>query len=172
MTKTGQANYPLHADVLKSHALAQSFAANGSYLYPQAYPEGCPQHPSYAQGHGSIAGACATILKAAFNGSTEFNTLAGGTIQVASEDGLSLVPYTGPDANQLTIHGEINKLASNVGLGRNFAGVHCRTDHSDGLKLGEAVAISILLDQSDVYGEAFSGFTIAKFDGTTIIVDR
>jgi hypothetical protein len=170
MTKTGQTSYPLHSDVLNSHAAAQTLSKQGSYFHSQAYPEGCPQHPSYAQGHGAIAGACATILKAAFNGGVQFDTLNNAAIKVASEDGLSLVPYTGPDANQITVNGEIDKLASNIGLGRNFAGVHWRTDYSEGLKLGEAVATGILRDQKDVYGEEFSGFAITKFDGTAITV--
>jgi hypothetical protein len=40
-----------------------------------------------------------------------------------------------------------------------------------GVLLGEAVAISILSDQRNNYvGEDFAGFTITKFDGTTITV--
>jgi hypothetical protein len=168
MKKTGQASYPLHTDVLNSNALVRTLAAFGSYFHAQAYPEGCPQHPSYAQGHGAVAGACAAILKAAIDGGVQFNTLTGGTIQMASQDGLSLVPYPGSDANQINVNGEINKLASNIGVGRNHAGVHWRTDYSDGLKLGEAIALSILTDQRGVYGEAFSGFKVTKFDGTTV----
>jgi hypothetical protein len=170
MIKTRQANYPLHADVLGSSAAAQIFAKYGSYFHPQAYPEGCPQHPSYAQGHGAVAGASATILKAAFAGSVTFESLVNGAIQVASEDGLSLAAYAGSDAGEITVQGEINKLASNIGLARNFAGVHWRTDYSDGLKLGEIVALSVLSDQKDVYGEDFSGFQIAQFDGKNIVV--
>jgi hypothetical protein len=170
MTKTGQASYPLHPDVLNSNAAAQTFAKYGTYFHPQAYPEGCPQHPSYAQGHGSVAGACATILKAAVDGSVQFNTLTGGVIQMTSEDGLSLVPYPGSDTQEINVNGEINKLASNIGVGRNHAGVHWRTDYSDGLKLGEAIALSILTDQRGVYSETFSGFTITKFDGSTVTV--
>jgi hypothetical protein len=166
----GQAKYPLHGDVLNSQALKQSFSKYGSYLHAQAYPEGCPQHPSYAQGHGAVAGACATMLKAGFNGTLPFYKLTNGTIQVASEDGTALAAYAGADADQITINGEINKLASNIGLGRDFAGVHWRTDYSDGLKLGEAVALSILSDQKETYGEEFSGFEITKFDGTSITV--
>jgi hypothetical protein len=168
MNKTGQASYALHTDVLNSNALVRTLAAFGSYFHAQAYPEGCPQHPSYAQGHGSVAGACSTILKAAIDGGVQFNTLTGGTIQMASQDGLSLVPYPGSDANQINVNGEINRLASNIGVGRNHAGVHWRTDYSDGLKLGEAIALSILTDQRGVYGEAFSGFKVTKFDGTTV----
>ncbi len=170
MNKTGQAKYPLHPDVLGSKALQQTFAKYGTYLLSSAFPEGCPQHPSYAQGHGSVSGACATILKAAFDGSVQMNTLQNGGIVVSSEDGLSLVPYTGADANQMTVNGEINKVASNIGLARNFANVHWRSDYIQGLKLGEAVAISILRDESGVYGENFSGFQIKKFDGTTITI--
>jgi PAP2 superfamily len=171
MSKTRKASYPLNGDILNSAALAIVYRSHGTYFLPQAYPEGCPQHPSYAQGHASIAGACATILKAAFDGDAPFSALTSGGIVTASEGGLSLVPYTSSDASQITVNGEINKLASNIGLGRNFAGVHWRSDCTAGLILGEAVAISILGDQRDVYaGEDFAGFTITKFDGTTIAV--
>ena len=171
LNATHQAKYPLNYDVMSSAALAQTFSKYGTYLLPQAFPEGSPQHPSYAQGHASMAGACATILKAAFNGSTPFASLTGGSIVAASEDGLSLVPYTGPDAAQITVNGEINKLASNIGMARNHAGIHWRTDYSYGLLLGEAAALSVLSDQSNNYlGENFNGFTITKFDGTTVTV--
>ena len=89
-------------DVLGSSAAAQVFAKYGSYFHPQAYPEGCPQHPSYAQGHGSVAGACATILKAAFAGSVAFESLVNGAIQVASEDGLSLLSDAAKEWSTLT----------------------------------------------------------------------
>jgi hypothetical protein len=171
MTLTGKAHYPLGNDVLNSNAMANIFTMYGVYFLPQAFPEGCPQHPSYAQGHASMAGACATILKAAFDGSVQFNTLNGGSIVTASEDGLSLVPYTGADADQITVGGEIDKLASNIGQARDFAGIHWRSDYEWGLRLGEAVALSILSDQSNNYkGEDFEGFTITKFDGTTVTV--
>jgi hypothetical protein len=39
------------------------------------------------------------------------------------------------------------------------------------LILGEAVALSILRDQGNLYaGEDFTGFTITKFGGTTLVV--
>src|SRR3984893_9513447 len=70
MNKTRHAHYPLHNDVLNSVALAAVFAQKPhTYFLPQAFPEGSPQHPSYPEGHGTMAGACATILKAAFDGS-------------------------------------------------------------------------------------------------------
>jgi hypothetical protein len=171
LTKTRQTSYPLDNDVLTSAAMAGVYAKYRSYLLPQVFPEGCPQHPSYAQAHGSMAGACATILKAAVDGDLPFAALASGDIVTASADGLTLDPYTGTDAGEITINGEIEKLASNIGLGRNFAGIHWRTDYTAALLLGEAVAISILRDQSNLYaGEDFEGFSITKFDGTTITI--
>jgi len=62
----------------------------------------------------------------------------------AAPDGLSLVPYNGPP---LTVGGELNKLASNIAIGRNFAGVHWRSDATESLKLGEEVAIRYLMDE-------------------------
>lgn len=44
--------YPLHNDVLTADVLAHVFSAYGTYLLPQAYPEGSPIHPSYGAGHG------------------------------------------------------------------------------------------------------------------------
>ena len=118
-----------------------------------------------------MAGACATILKAAFDGNTPFDSLTGGNILAASDDGRSLVPYTGADAAQMTVNGEINKLASNIGMARDHAGIHWRSDYQYGLLLGEAAALSVLSDQSSDYpGENFNGFTITKFDGTTVTV--
>jgi hypothetical protein len=86
----------------------------------------------------------------------------------ASEDGLSLVPYQGSDGEQLTVGGEINKLAANIGLGRAHAAVHWRYDYADSLPRGEAVAISMLNDMAQCWNEPFAGFSFTKFDGTRI----
>jgi hypothetical protein len=148
MNKTKQANYPLHPDILNSHALAQVFAKNNTYFMPHAFPEGCPQHPSYGQGHATVAGACATIVKAWFDDTAALSSVPGITISQASDDGFSLVPYSGADRDQLTIGGEMNKLAANIGMGRAHAAVHWRYDYADSLPLGEAVAISMLRDMA------------------------
>jgi hypothetical protein len=172
MTKTRQASYPVHNDVLNSTAVANVFAQKPrTYFLPQSFPEGCPQHPSYPQGHATMAGACATILKAAFDGNVAFNSLGDKRIVTASADGLSLADYTGSDARQITVNGEIEKLASNIGQARDFAGIHWRSDYEWGLRLGEAAALSILRDQRNNYaGENFEGFEITTFDGQTITV--
>ncbi len=167
-TKKPRKSYPLDSGILISEAAKRVFAAYGTWFLPQAYPEAGPQHPSYPSGHATMAGACATILKAAFDGGAAFAKLADNTVVVASADGLSPIPVADPG---LTIGGEIDKLASNIAFGRNFAGIHWRSDAEEGMRLGEAVALSILRDQGDNYpGENFEGFTITKFDGTTVTV--
>ncbi|MBK9306729.1 MAG: vanadium-dependent haloperoxidase [Nitrospira sp.] len=155
------AGYPIHAQVLTSYAVKEVGKRNGTYLLPQAYPEGSPTHPSYAAGHAAIAGACATILKAFFD-----ETFIIPNPEIPSEEGSTLVPYNG----QLTVGGELNKLAANISNGRNFAGIHWRKDFVEGAKLGEDVAISLLRDQRYTFNEPFSGFTFTKFDGTQITV--
>jgi hypothetical protein len=147
---------------LDSPALSRVHSQHGSYLMPMAFPEGSPTHPSYTAGHATVAGACVTILKALFDESFVIPNPV-----VPSADGLSLVPYTGP---ALTVGGELNKLASNIGTGRNMAGVHWRSDALESFKAGEALAISILRDQRPCYNEKFNGFTFTKFDGTRITV--
>ncbi len=160
---TGARTYPIHPDILNSAALGAVFSGFGTYLLPMAFPEGSPTHPAYGAGHATVAGACVTILKALFN-------TQGAVIPepvVPSPDGLTLLPYVG---DPLTVEGELNKLAANVAIGRNIAGVHWRTDGTESMLLGEAVAISILRDQRATYNEDFGGFTFRKFDGTTVTV--
>jgi len=165
-TKTAGASYPLHPDVLNSQAVAEVLAKSGTYFLPNAFPEGSPTHPSYGSGHATVAGACVTVLKAFF--STD-NVLFPNPV-VPAPDGLSLAPYTGPDTGQITLAGELNKLASNIAQARNIAGLHWRSDATQAMLLGEAVAISILRDQRPTYNETFAGFAFTKFDGTTITI--
>jgi membrane-associated phospholipid phosphatase len=159
---SGAAQYPLHAEALNSAAIDAVFHTHGAYLLPMAYPEGAPTHPAYPAGHAAIAGACATVLKAFFNESFVIPHPV-----VANPDGLALVPYR---EAALTVGGELNKLASNIALGRDIAGVHWRSDGIEGLKLGEAVAIGLLTDLRATYSEDFGGFSLTKFDGTSITI--
>ncbi|KAB2334935.1 vanadium-dependent haloperoxidase [Cytobacillus depressus] len=159
---TGAASYPINSELLNSQAVSQVFSTFGTFLLPMAYPEGCPTHPAYPAGHACVAGAGITMLKAFFNESF----IIPNPVE-ASADGLSLLPYSG---QPLTIGGELNKLASNIALGRDNAGVHWRSDGSEGLKLGEAIAIGILKDYRKTYNEDFFGFCLTKLDGTTIII--
>jgi len=166
------AGYPVHTEILNSFNDAnrlKGFMSAGNALLPMAFPEGSPTHPAYGAGHATVAGACVTILKAWFNETTRLIDIGLDPVQPTA-DGLSLVPYTGADAGDLTVGGELNKTASNVALGRNTAGVHWRSDATESMKLGEAIAIGILKDQRSCYNEVFNGFSLTKFDGTTIVV--
>ena len=158
---TRAAEYPLHSDVLNSRAVAEVYSKNGTYLLPMAFPEGSPTHTSYGSGHATVAGACSTVLKAFFDESDVIKNP-----KVPNADGTALVPYLGPE---LTVGGELNKVASNVANGRNGAGVHWRTDAVNSLRLGEAVAIGILEEQKLTYNDHVE-MTLTKFDGTKITI--
>lgn len=164
-TKTGARSYPVDSSVLNSNAAAQVFARTGNYFIPLSYPEGCPLHPSYPSGHATAAGAAATVLKWFFD-----ETFVIPNPLTTTNDGSGTAAYTGSDAGQITVGGEINKLAANVGFGRMFSGIHWRQDIAQGMLLGEAVAISLLKDQSHLYNENYQGFSFTKFDGTQITV--
>jgi hypothetical protein len=166
------AGYPVHADILNSFNDSnrlKGFMPAGNALLPLAFPEGSPTHPAYGAGHATVAGACVTILKAWFKETTRLVDIGLNPVQPA-DDGLSLVPYAGSDAGDITVGGELNKIAANVALGRNTAGVHWRSDATESMKLGEAIAIGILKDQRACYNEVFNGFSLTKFDGTTVTV--
>jgi hypothetical protein len=157
----------LNANVLNSQAIAQSFAQNQSYFLSQTFPEGSPAHPSYPTGHGCVGGACITMLKFFFDETWVFpNPL------VPSNDGLSLNPYTGGDAGQITVGSELTKLAHNVSFGHGvLAGIHWRTDTDSSLLLGEAMAIGYLQDRAQEYNEKFS-VTFTKLDGNKVTISN
>jgi hypothetical protein len=160
MKTTGQ-TYPIHHEILDSSVLTAVHNKYGTYLLPMAYPEGSPTHPAYPAGHAVFAGAGATVLKAFFD-----ETFIIPSPVVASSDGSTLNAYPGT----LTVGDELNKLASNISLGRNATGVHWRTDGAEAMRLGEAAVIALLQDLRHTYNEPFGGFTFTKFDGTTIVI--
>jgi hypothetical protein len=156
---TGNADYPVHPEVLNSAAAAAVYSRNGSYLLPVAYPEGCPAHPSYTAGHATVAGACVTILKAFF----DENWVIPNPV-VPDDEGFSLLPYSGP---ALTVRNELDKLANNIGIGRNMAGLHYRSDNHESLLLGEAVALAMLAEQKACHNQRFS-FSLTTFSGERV----
>eukprot|EP00171_Calliarthron_tuberculosum_P007910 IDg7910t1 len=112
-----------------------------SFLLPMAFAEGSPFHPSYGSGHAVVAGACVTILKAFFDSDYKIKDV----FEVDRyEDKLVKSSFEGP----LTVTGELNKLADNVAIGRNMAGVHYFSDQFESILLGEQIAIGILEEQS------------------------
>ena len=134
------------------------FDRDDVYLLPMAFPEGSPMHPSYGAGHATVAGACVTILKAFFD--------HGHVLlepYVVSNDGTQLTSVQN-QSPALTVEGELNKLASNISIGRDWAGVHYFTDYYESARMGEQIALGILAEQKLTYGENFS-MTVPLFSG-------
>ena len=159
---SGDRDYGLPSEIADSEAVSRLLFSNGNSFLPMAFPEGSPTHPAYPAGHAVIAGACVTVLKAFFE---ESAILPDPVVPTA--DGSALLTWNGPD---LTVGGELNKLANNIALGRDWAGVHYRSDGVDGLLVGEQQAIGLLQDYSRTYSEMFDGFSLSRFDGTSIQV--
>jgi len=179
--KTGAADYPIHPDLLENSLVLDlifelnrkfnlaRFGENvGTYLLPQMFSAGSPTHPSFPAGHAISAGACVTVLKAFFDESAVFpNPLK------PAPDGLSTEPYVpGVDGPELTLGGELNKLAHNLSFGRDMSGVHWRADNTSGNAQGEEVAIRMLREEKVIYPEPFEGFSLTKFNGESIIINE
>jgi len=144
-----------------------------NYLLPMAFCEGSPMHPAYGAGHATVAGACVTILKAFFDCNRLFKADGKNSDKafVSIKDGEAIDLVTvfdncGEKAH-LTIEGELNKLASNISIGRNWAGVHYFTDYYESLLMGEQIALGILEEQKLMFGENFS-MTVPLFGGDSI----
>jgi hypothetical protein len=127
-----------------------------NYLLPQMYPEGSPAHPAWTSGHATIAGACVTVIKAIFNNLVPIPVPAFGGE---------------PDVATSNVKCELDKVASNVAIGRGWGGVHYRSDGEHGILLGEQIAIDYLKNYSRTYAEEFRnfrGFQLIKRNGQAI----
>ncbi len=166
-----QAALALHSDLLHSAVLPIIKSTYGTYLLPQAFPEGAPAHPCYPTGHGTVGGACITAIKFFFDCNQPIRPMLqaiGSDVMVPSDDGLTLVPYTGDDRDSLTINGELSKLAWNITAGHGIhAGIHFRSSSFYSMLLGEQVAIAALKDRANSYAEPFT-ISITKFDGKKV----
>lgn len=160
--KEGGASYPIHPDVLNAEVVEGFKEKNGTCLLPLAFPEGSPTHPSYGAGHATVAGACVTLLKAMFDESFPLPD-----VLQPSSDGTKLQSI--PTFAQLTVGGELNKLASNISTGRNHAGVHWRTDAIESLRLGEAITVAVLRDHLATLNEG-GHFEFTSFDGVPTVI--
>ncbi len=184
------------ADEIRDMNKAANAGGNATLLLPMAFTPGSPTHPSYGAGHASVAGVCVTVLKAYFK---TFETMPNGDISmiklktiteranpyspatpfrayitgVNSSGNGTRVPLSPAKADELTIEGELNKLAMNVAMGRTMGGVHWRTDNTRSLILGEAIAAGILADITEDLAE-HPGFEFRSFsrkaDGNPKIV--
>ena len=139
-------------------------------------------HPSYGAGHATVAGACVTILKAFFDTGAVFVRAGDNAVfrrpraddvslaYVPDDDGAALLRTTG--GPYLTLEGELNKLAANISIGRNMAGVHYFSDYYDSLRMGEAVAIGVLEEQALCYPIDRFTLTVPTFDGAVLRIGR
>lgn len=117
-----------------------------TYLLSQLFPEASPAHPAWVSGHATVAGACVTVIKAIFDDTRPL---------LQQINVMPPPPFTDENGIPLTVGGELDKLASNVAHGRNFAGVHFRSDGEHGIQLGEELAIRFLQDHLRTYRELF-----------------
>ncbi len=161
-----------------SNAAARIVAgSDATYLLPMCFPEGSPTHPAYGAGHACVAGACVTVLKAFFDETAKLSSLTdldGNSFvpKVPNAAGNGLVDYTGPGAADLTVGGELDKVASNIAIGRNMAGVHWRTDYTQSVLLGQRVAISMLYHQRRDFHERPWCYHFTSFAGNGIKIDQ
>ncbi|MGB3788120.1 MAG: vanadium-dependent haloperoxidase [Phormidesmis sp.] len=148
-------------DEYKSSIGGAEFDRDDVYLLPMAFAEGSPMHPSYGAGHATVAGACVTILKAFF----DHGYVLPDPYVVPTADGKKLEAIHNQGMS-LTVEGELNKLASNISIGRDWAGVHYFTDYYESARMGEEIALGILEEQKLTFGENFS-MTVPLFSGGT-----
>jgi membrane-associated phospholipid phosphatase len=119
---------------------------NPSYiLCPDARPcapvpgfsPGTPRHPAYPSGHSTYAGAASTILEFFFGNDMTSRALTGCNTTT-------------------TVGQELRDMADNIGMARLWAGIHWRSDHEAGLKLGQVVACLVLRQLHSICGGKFN----------------
>ncbi len=162
----------------------------GPSLLPMAFAEGSPMHPTYGAGHATVAGACTTIVKAYFDtgavlginadpescrkGQPGFYTKVESPHYYETVDKGSCVEKADLKKGEcpLTLEGELNKLAANISIGRNMAGVHYFSDYYDSLRMGEEIAIGLLQEQALCYPTDPFVLSVPTFDGEVVRIGR
>ena len=149
--------YKISHELLNNRVIEELRTLNGNALLSQVYPEGSPLSPSTPSGAAAIAGACVTLLKFFFNCKHE--------IDVYEPDNDELTA----NGQKTTVGDELNKLAHNIGMGCNWAGVHYPMDTNKGLKLGQDLMINLLKDHISDYAQKVN-ISITKFNNEIIVV--
>ncbi len=171
---TSAGSYPLHAEILatgpgtiavlvQAHNAAMTGGV-GTFLLPMAFREGSPMHPCLWRGprHGRWR------LRNDPEGMVRRSSFS--CCRAPRWSAIQAAPaWSRSRTRRLTVGGELNKVAANIAIGRNMAGVHWRTDYTKSVRLGEAVAIHLLEEQKLCYNE-FSGLGLTRFDGTRITI--
>ncbi len=75
------------------------------------------------------------------------------------------------EAEPVTISGELNKLAANISIARNMAGVHYYTDYYESLRMGERVSTGILLEHLTQMNEPVE-VAFHSFDGDHVHLSK
>jgi hypothetical protein len=112
---------------------------NGNFLENDS---GTPRHPAYPSGHSTYSAAASEILNFFFG----------------LEDTPSFL--IDPGEPKTKIGQELNNLADNIGLGRMWAGIHWRSDHEAGGKLGRTVACLVLQQLARMESKLPNGFVM------------
>ncbi len=159
----------LHPTAEAGQVTPPSLAKN--YLLPMAFAEGSPMHPAYGAGHATVAGACVTILKAFFQ-TVDGNgrPVPWSTLNLPDDrvgDGANLISSSAGVVE--TITGELDKLAANISIGRNMAGVHYYTDYYESLRMGERIATQIL-HQNMLTSPEPTSMRFFDFDGRLVTI--
>jgi len=179
------------AAITKHNKKLNKHGKKGTLLLPMAFSAGSPNHPAYGAGHATVAGACVTVLKAWFDEDAKLNELfkrvshkdpSGCDLKLLQpgdrclggglEEFFEPQEYVGGDIDCITVGGELNKIASNVAMGRSMGGVHWRTDNTRSLRLGEEIAIEILRKRTMEYAERPVSFTFRSFDRQRVHISQ
>jgi hypothetical protein len=176
LKKTTGSGLDFDSNLMNSQVLSDvSNNNNGNFILPMVYTVGSPCHPSYPSGHATIAGAMATILKAWFNCDSSMNAVTINTnVFFITDQGLVRYTedgtYSTPQV-KLRVDNELDKMASNCSIFRNFSGIHYRSDAYAGLEIGEAVAITVLEDWVKKYSNDVI-FRFRKRNGTVYEISK
>ena len=128
---------------------------------PHKNDPGTPRHPAYPSGHSTYAGAAGEILYFFF-----------GTEKTPPDPESPLPallphPRLGSPPNTL-VGDELDNLDDNIGMGRLWAGIHWRSDHEAGLKLGRTVACLVLQQLARMESNLNHGFKLCPPDRPTL----
>ncbi|MEM9551598.1 MAG: vanadium-dependent haloperoxidase [Pseudomonadota bacterium] len=169
---------------IDAHNCEDTDLPNGNFLLPMAFQEGSPMHPTYGAGHATVAGACTTIVKAFFDTGTVLGTNADADdcnhgkvgfyrkisdpVYFEPDKECDVLQPKKPEGCPLTLEGELNKLAANISIGRNMAGVHYFSDYYDSLRMGEEIAIGLLEEQAICYPTDDFVLHVPTYDGGSV----
>ncbi|HKO56683.1 MAG TPA: vanadium-dependent haloperoxidase [Thermoanaerobaculia bacterium] len=110
---------------------------------------GTPRHPAYPSGHSTYSGAASEILSYFFGNQKTPRALPW-------DERLGSMENT-------TLKDELDNMADNIGMGRLWAGIHWRSDHEAGMKLGRVVGrmvIEQLLEMGSVVDGKIAPFVL------------